>query len=456
MIKVSEAKQSPTNTKGRTEGKAFDELVASIKEKGVLQPVLARPMIGGGKIGKYEVVAGNRRLAAAREAGLEEIPAQIVDMTDAEAMEAQIVENLQRSDIHPMDEGHAYRNLIEASKMEVVAVAAKVGKSESYVKQRLYLTNLEPKAEASYRKGEINDGHAVLIAKLGSADQEKALKAATDRYNVMTVKELKEWIDANVYTSLDNQPWIKDAEMMKVVGECKECEPNRASLFGAVKEGACTDTKCWNRKMEAYVAHRVKTEKLVKVSDSYGKHDGMIGKGDYVLIAKRGKDGCENVETAIVAEGSTRGQTFNICRTPTCKDHGRAKSHYGLTPKEKAERKKEAAKEKAKQEKESAEFMETLEKKIKWPMEKAQLDKLVECVVMSFGSSVTRIVCKRHDFPEIKGPKNEYTKTPTTDWEKTLQKGAEGLDEEGKIRLVFEVALEHVWSERRMKFLKSL
>lgn len=460
MIKVSETKQSPTNTKGRTEGKEFDELVASIKEKGVLQPVLARPMVGSEKIGKYEVVAGNRRLAAAREAGLEEIPAQLIDMTDAEAMEAQIVENLQRADIHPMDEGHAYRNLIEVSKMETVAIAAKVGKSESYVKQRLFLTNLEPKPEASYRKGEMNDGHAVLIAKLGSKDQALALEEITgNQYRVPSVKELKKWIDAHIYTALDNQPWVGNPEMEAVVGSCKECEPNRASLFGDVKEGACTDTKCWGRKMDAYIAHQAKSEKMVKVSDNYGRSEkGVIDKGGYVMVAKKGKDRCDHVEKAIIAEGTERGKTFDICHDPECKMHGKGKSQYGLSKKEKDSRAAEMKKEKMKVAKEEIEFSETLNKKIKWPVTGKSIGQLVEVMLGSFGTSVTRPICKRHDFPEVKVTHEGYDgkKVKQTDWEKTLKAGVESLDEAGKYRMCFEIALEHTWSERRMKFLRGL
>ena len=151
-IKVSLCVESETNPRGKDfEDASFKELVASVKEKGVLVPVLARPREGK----EFEIVAGNRRFRAAKKAGLDVIPAHVVEMTDDEAQEAQIVENLQRADVHPLEEGEAYRKLIEDGGRKVADVAVKVGKSESYVRQRLFLTNLSDKAKKLYRKNEI-------------------------------------------------------------------------------------------------------------------------------------------------------------------------------------------------------------------------------------------------------------------------------------------------------------
>jgi len=120
-IKITHCYESPTNPRGlEIRRPAFQELVASVREKGVLMPVLARPQKD-----KFEIVAGNRRLRAAKVAGLTEIPARIEEMTDIEVREAQIVENLQRADVHPLEEGMAYRKLIEESGYDVAAVGRK-------------------------------------------------------------------------------------------------------------------------------------------------------------------------------------------------------------------------------------------------------------------------------------------------------------------------------------------
>src|SRR5262245_34603566 len=111
-IKVADAKPSATNPRGVKfeNDPSFKDLVASVKEKGILVPVIVRP-VGKG----YEVIAGARRLAAAKEAGLDTIPADVREMDDDEAREVQIIENLQRTDIHPLDEGEAFRQLMEKS-----------------------------------------------------------------------------------------------------------------------------------------------------------------------------------------------------------------------------------------------------------------------------------------------------------------------------------------------------
>ena len=182
LIKVTLAYESDTNPRGKKfEGPSFDDLVASIKEKGVLVPVIARPKEKGGK--SFEIVAGNRRFRAAGLAGLKEIPARVEELSDDEAREVQIIENLQREDVHPLEEGEAYHKIIEESKYEIAAIAAKVGKSETYVRQRLFLTNLSEKSAKAYRKGDITDGHAVLIAKLSPNDQIEAVKFASDEWD---------------------------------------------------------------------------------------------------------------------------------------------------------------------------------------------------------------------------------------------------------------------------------
>lgn len=450
-IKISEAVLSKTNVQGRNEGKAFDDLVASVKEKGVLVPVLARN-IGG----KWEVIAGNRRLAAAKKAGLEEIPAQIVEMTDIEAREAQIVENLQRADIHPIDEGELYRKLIEESKYEISAVAAKVGKSEVYVRQRLFLTNLGESAAAEYRKGNINDGHAVLIAKLSPSDQMKAMKEAVEDSfgDHVTVKELKVWIQDNIYTELENQPWVGNEEAMKAVGPCNEAcgiISSVESLFGPVKEGVCTSLKCWRNKMANFIAWKAKEGNLSKVSNEYGKAgSGVCSRSEYVIVAKRGKDRCKSVQQAIIAEGSELGKVIDICVDPHCQTHRGMKSQYGMTPKEqearRAERKKE--KEKAVKEKEAREkkLSEALAK-LKWPMSEKHLDALLELSFEISGSNTARSVAKRHELEVVK-EKSEWG-SEHYDHIGAIRKSAKSMTKTEKVRLVFELLVDSGYESLR-------
>lgn len=384
-INVADAYQSATNTRPAADfkGPEFDELVASIKLKGVLVPVLVRET----KKGKFEVIAGNRRLAAAKAAGRKEIPANVVEMDDTEAREAQIIENLQRKDIHPLEEGQAYRKLIEAAKYEVADVAAKVGKSETYVRQRLLITNLEAKPAAEYREGKILDGAAVLIARLSPLDQDRTLKALHDApWRYAKVADLKEWIEENIYSPLERQPWLGDKDAEAAAGKCVECKPNLASLFGPVREGACTDLKCWTRKMNAYVSYRAQKEKLHKISDEYGNGPkGMIGRSSYTVIAAKGRDRCASTHKAIVAHGGDIGNEIEICSDAKCPTHGKSRSEYRQTPEERAKRKKELARQRTNELKKYNELVATVKRKVKWPLTEKTLDVLLDRALNSHG-----------------------------------------------------------------------
>lgn len=441
-IKVKEISETKTNPRGDDfEDKNFDELVESIKEKGVLMPVLVRK----GQKKTYEIIAGSRRLKAAKILKFEEIPAKIVEMNDIEAREAQIVENLQRQDVHPLDEGEAYRKLIEEAKYEISAVAVKVAKSESYVKQRLFLTNLKEKTVKAYRAGKINDGHAVLIAKLSSNDQKSALLATLGRWNeVMTVKELKEWIESNIYSEIAFQPWLKSKEAMEAAGECTECKPNSESLFGPVKEGACTDLKCWKNKIKKYFSWKVKMGKLKRISSEYGQAPkGVISLSDYVKVGRKKEDRCDSVLKAIVVEGSGLGKEIDICINPKCEKHKGAQAQYGLTAKEVKERKEDRKKEienakkaKVAMEKKLADAL----KKVKWPLSEKHLDALLTLALELAGSNAYRTIAKRHELEVEK--ENQSWGGTCYRYDKAIEKMAKGLDKNEKIKFVFELLID--------------
>jgi len=465
QIKISEAYESKNNPRGNDfEGKAFDDLVASVKEKGVLVPVIARPMIGGGDK-KFEIVAGNRRFRAAQMVGLEEIPARVEDMTDDEAQEVQIIENLQREDVHPIEEGKSYRQLVEESRYEIATIAAKVGKSESYIRQRLFLTNLSEKVAGAYRKGKFTDGHAVLIAKLSPNDQAAALKHISDGWEMPTVKELKEWIETEFYHPLASQPWLKDEKAMEAVGECQECPPNRSSLFGSVKEGSCTDLKCWTRKMGRYIDYKIALAKeqgldMPKVSKEYGGvSKGVLSKGDYTGLSFKKKDHCDHAQKAIVAEGPDRGTEIWICASAECKKHGKTHSTpYRQTPEEKERRKKEQAKEAAKKEKEDKEILAVLEN-IQFTQSAQILDILLELVLVRNGEQYTKPVCKRHGWEVVKVESRTWDDKNirmVSDWEKTIRNNYAELSAEGRLQLIVEIMLETAWEDPKKKIIKMI
>lgn len=459
-IKVALAYESATNPRGKNfEGPAFDDLVASVKEKGVLVPVIARPNKKGNK--EFEIVAGNRKFRAAQKVGLEEIPARVEEMTDEQAREVQIIENLQREDVHPIEEGQAYRRLVEESKYSVDDIAQRVGKSESYVRYRLFLTNLNDKVAKAFRKGELTDGHAVLLAKLSQGDQLTALKWIKDEWELPTVKDLKEWIEKTFYNQLDNQPWLNDKDANEAVGACKECQPNRNSLFGEVKEGACTDLKCWKRKMGKYIDYiMAKKEINVKVSKEYGKTESkdILSRSDYEMLSTNKKKQCDNAQTAIVAEGADLGTIVYICTDPKCKTHGKNHASYALTPEEKKKRKEEFAKEKAKEkariEKEDNDVLRRLEN-IQLPITPVTLDILFNLFLKrSYLEESLKVIARRHGWEVIVEDQESYMDKnkirKVKNWDKTIRERYAELEDEQKLRLIVEIMAESLYEPWEM------
>ncbi len=151
----------------------------TIRSQGVLSPLLVRPLNERG----FEIVFGARRYRAAQMAEVATVPVRIKNMTDAEVLEAQLIENLQRRDVHPMEEAEGYKRLLtlDEPKYSIEQIAAKVGKTPVYIAQRLKLTELcEAVVEAFYRS-DIGVGHALMLAKLPATSSSRDSPLASKR-----------------------------------------------------------------------------------------------------------------------------------------------------------------------------------------------------------------------------------------------------------------------------------
>ena len=148
---------------------ALAELAESVKRYGVIQPVTVRPMDSG----FYQIIAGERRWRAAREAGLEEIPVHILEADDKAAMEMALVENLQREDLNPVDEAMGYQTLIEEYGLTQEEAANAVGKSRVTVTNALRLLNLSKEVLDCLEKGELTAGHARALLQIREAELQK-------------------------------------------------------------------------------------------------------------------------------------------------------------------------------------------------------------------------------------------------------------------------------------------
>jgi len=310
---------SPTNPRKRFDEAKLNELAESIKYQGVLQPLLVREIrsapgrpaavwpfpepytladklyaerihagqaempsdidsknMAGVKVAlaeikknqnreraatRYEIVAGERRYRAAKLAGLTELPCFVRELTDLQVLHAQVIENLQRDDLHPLEEAEGYQRLIElGSKAE--DLGTEIGKSRAYVYARLKLLTLCNDARKAFYDGLLDASRALLIARIPTDKlQLEALKAITHpRFGdeAMSYREAKHHIHEHFMLDLAKAPWSpKDAELLPKAGACATCPKltgNQPDLFDDVQsKNVCTDTVCFGLKKVAHV-----------------------------------------------------------------------------------------------------------------------------------------------------------------------------------------------------------
>jgi ParB family chromosome partitioning protein len=167
-IPLELVKPNPHQPRRRFDEAELEELAASIREKGVLQPILVRPAMHAGE---FEIVAGERRWRAAQRTGVRAIPALVRSLSDAEVLEIAIVENVQRTDLSAIEEAESYRALIDRFGRTQAQVADTVGKSRVHVANALRLLQLPEAVQAMVREGRLTAGHARPL--IGAADAEQ-------------------------------------------------------------------------------------------------------------------------------------------------------------------------------------------------------------------------------------------------------------------------------------------
>lgn len=173
-LKIAELEPNHNQPRKDFDEKALIELAESIKQHGLIQPILVRPIIGGG----YQIVAGERRYRASRMAGLTEVPVTIRELTEEETMEIALIENLQRENLNPLEEALGYQSLMEEYDLSQEQVAAAVGKSRPAIANTLRLLNLPKPVTELIKEGKISAGHGRALLAIDS-DEEK-IRIAND------------------------------------------------------------------------------------------------------------------------------------------------------------------------------------------------------------------------------------------------------------------------------------
>ncbi len=167
-IPIEFLRPNPRNPRRNFGEESLDELAASIKEKGIIQPLLARPVQGAPDA--YEIIAGERRWRAAQRAGLHEVPIVSFEADDRQALELAIIENVQRADLDPLEEAAGYERLGDEFAYTQADLAKVIGKSRSHVSNSLRLLKLPERTKALLREGKISAGHARVLLSCAEPD----------------------------------------------------------------------------------------------------------------------------------------------------------------------------------------------------------------------------------------------------------------------------------------------
>lgn len=188
LLRLSQIEPDKNQPRKFFDEAALEELAASIKEHGLIQPIIVAPLAED----RYRIIAGERRWRACRLAGLEEVPALVREYTEQEISEISLIENLQREDLNPIEEALGYRNLMDQYGMTQEKIAQKISKSRSAIANTLRLLTLPEQILDFIKTGELSAGHARTLIGLDDADLQLALanKMISDELSVRQAEEL--------------------------------------------------------------------------------------------------------------------------------------------------------------------------------------------------------------------------------------------------------------------------
>ncbi len=206
------------------------ELIASIQEKGVIQPILVRETGSG-----YEIIAGERRLRAARALGISEIPALVREVSDTESLQLSLIENLQREGLNPVEEAHAYQRLVDEFGLTQEEIAQAVGKDRSSIANTIRLLGLPDKVQAALRQSRLSMGHARAILSLDKAEDRLRLceRIIKEGLSVRRAEVIASWRKAR--KGLRGRP--RDQHIIDIEEELQRLLGTRVRLIYGKKRG---------------------------------------------------------------------------------------------------------------------------------------------------------------------------------------------------------------------------
>ncbi len=325
---------APWNPRGLVAEATLAELVESIRVQGILTPLLVRRVLPDDhEVGaspdpsepRFEIVAGHRRYQAARLARLATVPVVVRDLDDDQAREVAIIENLQREDIRPLDEARSFQALLRAE-TSPASIAARVGKPERYVWDRIRLLQLAPEAQALLETDRITVQHAIVLSKLTAADQARLLDP-----EVRDGRGLFEREDSLLDEADDREPgpWdgvkaVSVRELVRNIARYVRFNVQHAAAAAPLDFGPVAE------RVAIAEAQPGRKRKVVSITrDSFVQQDARDADGDRTYCVsswKRadGQDGgavCEASVLGVVVVGPGQGECFEVCVNKACDTH---------------------------------------------------------------------------------------------------------------------------------------
>jgi ParB family chromosome partitioning protein len=212
MVAMASIRPNPSQPRQAFSDESINELAESIKQKGILQPILVRPVSGG-----YQLIAGERRYRAAQRLGLEQVPVTIREADDGEVLEMALIENIQREDLNPLEEARAYRRLMDEFHQTQEGVATRVGKDRSTVANTLRLLQLPDAIKRDIERGILSAGHARALVTIES-DATKLALAHEVVARRLTVRQTEQLAKRSVRPAADADHRAVEQQLTEVLG----------------------------------------------------------------------------------------------------------------------------------------------------------------------------------------------------------------------------------------------
>jgi len=304
MLRLDQLRESPLNPRKHFDQRKLEDLAASIRERGIITPLIVRDMDAvstrSGSVGLpcFEIGAGHRRFRAAVSLKDPVIlaPCRILDLTDEQFLEVLTIENLQREDIHPLEEADGYREMLKQSKYAggPSTLADRIGKPLAYVRGRLELCDLVPVVRESFLRDAITIGHARLISRLPADKQEEALRMCFEKHwnepepHLVSVSAFRNRLQQQQGADLAKAPFaLDDATLKRDAGPCTTCPKctgvQRSLIADDTGDQLCLDRSCYSQKVNALVQRKTAAG-LIAISTRYSGDipAGVASANEYV------------------------------------------------------------------------------------------------------------------------------------------------------------------------------